>query len=204
MNRTIKVFAILLFSAAFTGCQLAGLLGIQTDEEIAAQEQADLLLLTAAYLATQSDDASGRFCQVTSSAGSTTTTVNEQVFTVGSGATNIFTGDDVRSQSAVYFALDNAQAGDVYTIVNFGNNAGGGQGEGTIAFYSQACPLDTTTTTAFSSGSEYTDNEATYDGSPNNTNRTLTINTSGSYLVQFYTGTGTNSSNGANATITKN
>ena len=204
MNHRIILSTIALGSLLFSQCTVLGQLGIETQEQQETQEFNDLLLATTAYLVTQEDDERDLSCAVTSTAGSTTTTVTETLKIPSSTEANmIFTGDDVRSQSAVYFVFDSVEAGEVWNITNFGFFTGG-NGEGTVAPYDAThCPLDTTGNDRSSTSNGNA--SVSYSINNNAGTTTLTFNEAGiGYIVQFYTGDGTNTSNGANATLTKN
>lgn len=156
-------------------------------------------LLGAALIALSVSSDSGRNlnCSVTATAGASTVTSQETLIIPTTSVFNIFKGDDVRSQSAVYVVFDSVAASEAWLVKNFGSYPAN-SGEGTIAAYTgNNCPLDTTSGGGRAAGSAVTVGGGTGD-------RTITFNTAGAYLVQFYTGTGVGTGNGANATLQKN
>jgi hypothetical protein len=206
MNFRIIFPATALASLLFSQCTLLAPLGIEDPAQVEAQEFNDLLLATAAYVATQEDDGRDLNCSVTSTAGSTTTTVTETLKIPSATETNmIFTGDDIRATSAVYFVFDSVEAGETWSINNFGFWTTG-NGEGTVApFDSTWCPLDTTGSETERSSTTTGNASVSYSINNNAGTTTLTFNEAGiGYIVQFYTGSGTNTNNGADATLTKN
>ncbi|MBE7437518.1 MAG: hypothetical protein HS115_03605 [Spirochaetales bacterium] len=156
-------------------------------------------LLGAALVALSASSDSGRNlnCAVTATAGSSTVTSQETLIIPTSTAFNLFKGDDARAQSAVYVVFDSATAGEAWLVKNFGSYPAN-SGEGTISGYTgNHCPLDTTSGGGRAAGTAITVGGGTGD-------RTITFNTAGAYIVQFYTGSGAGTGNGANATLQKN
>lgn len=199
---------VLVAGAVSIGCDQIPLLNNAEEE---AQAEADLMVLAAAYVvATNKTSTSTRTCAVTRT--NDTATVTETLYNPVSSGGNIFTGDDARATSAVYFVFDGVSAGEKWTVTNFGFFTAG-QGEGTIDVYSgNTCPLtvNSTSCTASSSFAGGTCGAGTGAATASNgtvnsnaTARTITFNTAGPYIVQFYTGTGTGTSNGANAILAK-
>ncbi len=213
-GKLFTLFAAFVCAGAFSiGCDQIPLLN-NADEE--AQAEADLMVLAAAYyVANQKTSTTTRTCAITQV--NSTTTVTETLYNPVTSGSNIFTGDDARATSAVYFVFDGVSAGETWTVRNFAIfNAN--QGEGTIDIYSgNSCPLSVNSTSCTASSSyaggtcvlagatgNGSATSSTGTTSNNSVARTITFNTAGPYIVQFYTGTGVGTSNGANATLAKN
>lgn len=124
--------------------------------------------------------------------GTATGQVNYSTISVSSCEQELYASDNQGSHKVQYVQWQ-ATAGDKLTVKNFGfNPAASGAGSITV-FKNGTCPHDTTDAGNANGGAVTVENT-------NTTVRTLTVTTSGTYLMQFYTGTGLT---GAGATIQK-